>query len=82
MPSQATRTTIDMNTLSLDGEVEIVIDEQADQTIVEVDHDGDWWALLFNAENRLDARTPAPPVSVPPWLGPTTKKPATSSRVA
>ncbi|GAB7010431.1 hypothetical protein JCM31271_23740 [Halorubrum trueperi] len=71
-----------MDELGFDGDIEIVVDSRGEQTIVEVDRDGDRWALLFDETGELAERTPAPPVSTPPWLGPAIKKAAPQLRVA
>jgi len=67
MPSQATptRTTVDLTPLGFSGDVEIVVDADGEQTVVQVDRDGDRWSLLFDEHGELRERTPAPPSLAP-----------------
>lgn len=80
MPSQATRTTIDLEPLGFDADtaVEVAIEERDDATVVEAAHDTDAWTLTFNEYGELDE---APARSAPTWLGPVIKKAAPQLRV-
>ena len=82
MPPKAphTRTTVDLTDLGFDADsdVEISVDERDDETVVEVEHNGDSWSLTFNEFGEVK-RTPGR--SAPRWLGPAIKKAAPGLRV-
>lgn len=83
MPSQATRTrtTVDITELGFDtsdADVDVAVTENADGTVVNVEHETASWTLTFDQYGEL---TNTPARSAPRWLGPAIKKAAPGLRV-
>lgn len=81
MPSQATRTTVDLSELGFDVDdaaVAVAVDERDGTTVVEVEHEMDDWTLTFNEYGELKR---SPGGAAPRWLGPVIKKAAPELRV-